>query len=373
MRAMSAILSPETLPSPARPRRRLLIAAAAVALLLGALAAAAWWFAARQLEQGVRDALGPRGSVAALTLGWGGVELRELRVSAAPGWPAADELRAARVVVRPDLWAALRGRLAVGQLLVEDGYVSLLRERSGRLRVLPALLGEPAAAADTAESGPGLALTLERIELRRCEVAFFDASVRRPPLAVRLTDFEATIGPLALPALETPVALQLRATVKGSTADGRSDGTLALEGELTPATRDATLKLALRRVDLRALQPYLMNVADGGVKRGRMDLDLAPVVQRQQLHAPGRLTLTGLELGSGGLAGVPRQAVLAFMSRNDRIELDFTLEGRLDDPAFSLNENLATRVASALAEKLGVSVSGVVEGVGSMIKGLFGR
>ena len=65
--------------------------------------------------------------------------------------------------------------------------------------------------------------------------------------------------------------------------------------------------------------------------------------------------------------------MLAFMSRHDRIELDFTLEGRLDDPAFSLNENFATRVASALGNVVGLSVEGVVEGVGSVVKGLFGR
>ena len=49
------------------------------------------------------------------------------------------------------------------------------------------------------------------------------------------------------------------------------------------------------------------------------------------------------------------------------------LDGRLDDPAFSVNENFATRMASGLAETLGVSVGGVVEGVGGVIKGLLGR
>jgi hypothetical protein len=101
-------------------------------------------------------------------------------------------------------------------------------------------------------------------------------------------------------------------------------------------------------------------------------------VQAQRLNAPGRVTLTGLELAPapgplGTFAGVPRAAVLAAMARNGRIEVAFTLEGRLDDPAFSLNESLATRIAGGLAESLGVSLGGVVEGVGSVIKGLFGR
>jgi hypothetical protein len=51
----------------------------------------------------------------------------------------------------------------------------------------------------------------------------------------------------------------------------------------------------------------------------------------------------------------------------------FTLEGRLDDPNFSLNESFALKVAGGLASALGVSLGGVVEGVGNVIKGLFGR
>ena len=63
----------------------------------------------------------------------------------------------------------------------------------------------------------------------------------------------------------------------------------------------------------------------------------------------------------------------AAMSRVGRVELAFTQEGRLDDPKFSLNELFAARSAVGLAEKLGVSLGAMVEGVGSIVKGLFGR
>ena len=53
--------------------------------------------------------------------------------------------------------------------------------------------------------------------------------------------------------------------------------------------------------------------------------------------------------------------------------MSFRLDGRLDDPSFSLNENVATQLAGGLAETLGVSLGGVVQGVGNVIKGLFGR
>jgi hypothetical protein len=85
------------------------------------------------------------------------------------------------------------------------------------------------------------------------------------------------------------------------------------------------------------------------------------------LKAPGKLTLTSLELSSGNtFMGMPRAAVVGLLKdRNQRISVDFTLQGRLDDPAFSLNEGFSTRVATSVAESLGVSLGGLVRGVGS--------
>jgi hypothetical protein len=52
-------------------------------------------------------------------------------------------------------------------------------------------------------------------------------------------------------------------------------------------------------------------------------------------------------------------------NKENKIEVDFVLEGDLDNPHFSLNEAFATRVAVATAELLGVSIRKVVEGLGS--------
>ena len=101
----------------------------------------------------------------------------------------------------------------------------------------------------------------------------------------------------------------------------------------------ADLILKIMGLDLVALQPYLLPANEASVTRGTLDLALDAKAIGQRLNAPGRLTL----------------------------------EGKLDDPKFSLNELFAARFAVSLAEKLGVSLSGMVEGVGSAIKGLCGR
>ncbi|MFG5410033.1 DUF748 domain-containing protein [Piscinibacter sakaiensis] len=200
------------------------------------------------------------------------------------------------------------------------------------------------------------------LALHGATLDFLDARVARPPHRLHFSGLQAELGPIAWPALDQPMPLRIDAVMHGT---------------LTPATRDARLALRLDGVDLRVLQPYLLRLNEGGVERGRLDLQVDATVRGQQLHAPGRVRFSELALGRRGVldtvAGVPQQLVLKAMEERGRIELDFVLEGRLDDPAFSLEENLSTRIAVGLAKALGVSVGGLVEGLGSVVKGLFGR
>lgn len=357
---------------------------AATVLVLAVAVLAGLRIASQQLHAALLEALGPRATVNELGIGWNGVVAHGLRIRSAGGtrWPAADELVAERVRVVPSLRSLFSSGWHIARVEVEGGYVSLHRSRDGKLHVLPALLERepktrvrPASTREpAAQKDAGPEVHIGEIVLEGTAVELYDASVRQPPLKLRLQDLEARIGPLDLPALDSRTDIEVDAVVKGVQRDGR----LALRGGIVFATRDSELDVRLAGVDLVALQPYLVKVSEAGVRRGALDLQLRSTVASGQLRAPGELTITGLELAdSGGLlgsfAGVPRQAVLAFLSQNDRIEVAFTLEGRLDDPAFSLNESLATRLAAALADKLGVSLGGVVEGVGGVIKGLFGR
>ena len=327
--------------------------------------------ALRQVRVGIEQALGPRASVASIGLGWSGVVVSGLRVRAErPAWPAEDELRADRVVVVPELTSVFADAWRIRSVTVDGAYVSVLRRRDGSLAVVPGLVRPAAKPA----AGTGPAVRFGRIALRGATVEFFDASVRRPAHRMRFTGLEATLDDLALPALDQRMDVRLRAVFEGP----KRQGTVAIDGWVTPAARDADLTARFDGVDLIALEPYLLRVHEAGVRRGTLDLSLHAKVARNQLHAPGVVTLADLELGTGGgllgtFAGVPRQAVVASLDRDGRIDLKFLLEGRLDDPKFSLNEALSLRIAAGLAESLGVSVGGVVQGVGGVLKGLFGR
>ena len=49
-----------------------------------------------------------------------------------------------------------------------------------------------------------------------------------------------------------------------------------------------------------------------------------------------------------------------------------TLEGRLDDPKFALNEKIRERIAVGLADAVGASVKNDVKSVGDAISGPLG-
>lgn len=346
--------------------RRWLLPGLALLLLVAALLAAGWYAGARELKSRVERALGPQGEVAEIRLSPAGVEVLGLRLKAPPGWPAPETLRAARIVVVPDIGSLLSGKIGLARITVEGAYLSALRGADGRLRVVPSLLEAKGGEADP--SGSAVRIAIASVELHDGVLEFFDATVRgraaQGAHRVRLEQLQASVTDIRLPELDRPSQLHLSGVVKGPGGDGK----LLIDGWMNFSSRDSSLRNSLRGVDLAAFQPYLLKASDSGVKRGTLDLDLRTTVKAQHLHAPGTLTLDGLELeASGTFMGLPRAAVLGLMKdRNGRIGLDFTLEGRIDDPAFRLNEGFSTRVASSLGDALGVSVEGLARGAGAV-------
>jgi hypothetical protein len=365
----------------AQERRRLLLAGAAVV----AVALAGVIFAAHDAKHRILQALGPRTTVRSISLSYPTVTLHDVRVAAsdAPGaWPADEEFDAKEVAVditAASLWAYRRGEpLAIADVRVREGTLQMLRTPD-HLTMLPALretTRAEAAAMAASQAAPAdaatIALVIEHMHFDRMAVVLHDATLPGGRMQhLRFEQVRGSVDDLALPRLAEPIALDLRGVLKGVERDGQ----VSLKGSLTPAAHDAILAIRLDGVDMIALQPYLLRLGERPVRHGRLDLALDAAVADRLVHAPGQLTITGLEFGdseSGTFGGVERRAVLAALKRDGRIALKFTLDGRTDDPKFSLDENLGVRVAAGLGEAVGDGVTGVVAGVGSVLKGLLG-
>lgn len=358
----------------------------ALAALLAVLVAGGLYFGAKALKGKVEQALGPESEIGEIRLGLTAVEIVKLRIKAPSGWPAPDALRAERIRIAPDLLGLLSAKVNISSIVIQGGYVSTFRSADGKLRVVPSLLEKKDQKKD---AGKGPEVGIGAIELKDGVMEFFDATVRQPAHKIRLEGLNARVTDLQLPGLAAKSDLHLDGVLKGV----RNDGRIRVDGWMVFASKDSDLRNTLGGVDLIALQPYLLKAGEGSVRRGTLDLDLRSTIKANRLHAPGTLTLRGLELGSGGtFMGMPRAALLGFMKdKADRISVKFVLEGKLDDPSFRLNEGFSTQVASSLGGVLGISLEGLArgagsigqkgveaagsaaEGVGKAIKGLFGK
>lgn len=361
-----------------RTRRwTLIIGGTLIVLLIAGFAA--FQFAIQSLKGQVEKALGPQGGVKEIRVSLKGVEVTGIRISAPHSpektdkrnlWPVEDQLRAERILITPSIMDLLTAKVVVESIRIEGAYIAMLRARDGRMRVLPSLLEKPVPQATTdkaakEEAGSVPSVSIGKIELVDGTIEFFDATIRQPAHKIRLEQINATIGKLQLPDLKGQSQINLVAVIKGV----RQDGKISISGNAELATRESGISTRLRGVDLVALQPYLIKATESGVKRGTLDFDLKSAVQKGKLHAPGTLTISDLELAStsGTIMGMPRGAAISMLkNRNGKISVKFVLEGDLNDPRFSLNENLSTRIGSSVANSLGFSIEGLAKGVGSV-------
>jgi hypothetical protein len=353
--------------------KRPIIIGIVVVIAIAIAVVAGLHLATRVLKSQVEQALGPDSEVAEIVVNWTSIEVRGVRIRGPKGWPAEDALRAERIVVSPDLLGLFSARLHVPRVVVDNAYLSVLRAHNGKLRLLPGLLEKPKAEANGG-AAPAPAFTIGTIELRHGVLDFFDATVRTPAYRTRLEQLHAKVEDLRFPGLSGRTAIQLDGTVKGVQRNGR----LSINGWAELASKNSEIVTKLQGVDLVALQPYLIKASETGVRHGALDLTMKSVVRNNRLRAPGTVTLTGLELASGGsglstFMGVPRQAVVAALkNRKGQITVDFTLEGDLNDPKFSLNESFAKHIGTSVAETLGISIEGLTRGVGGAAEGLGG-
>lgn len=341
----------------------------------------------RLLEGKIVEALGPGSHLDQIKVNWFSVELLGLRIDAPKGWPAARTLEAERVIIVPDLRSLLTERIRISSIVVEKPYLSLLRT-PGKLALLPSLTERKINPSSPSENRT---VSIANVALKDGRLELFDATVRRPPLKIRMEQIDALVRDVAVPAAKK-TSFELAGIVKGIRRDGRAK----ISGWTGPAARDSWSRIALTSVDMVALQPYLVKQNEGGVSSGSLDLNLDTEVRNNYLNGKGKIVLQDLEFAASRgvfdtFMGLPRTTVIAFLKDNNNvIDLDFTLTGDTKQPNFSLNESLSTRIAASMAGQLGVSIisvaeglgtlgrkgiegaGSVVDGVGAAIKGLFG-
>lgn len=346
-------------------KRWVVIASAGILFVLvtGALG---FRIAVQTLKGKVIEALGPGSEVKEIKVGWSTIELIGLNIAAPKGWPAARTLHAERVTIVPSPRSLLSDRVQIASITVENPYLSVVRA-PGKLLILPSLL-ESERHKTQNDVKSRRSVVISKIALENGTMEVFYKTVRRPPLKIRLEQIEAVVRNVVPGNLKERTGFELKAVAKGKTRDGQ----LKVSGWVASAGQDSSSHIVMEKVDLVSLQPYLVKKGDARISDGTLDLNVKSEVRSNQLDGNGNMIIRDLEFAPSQnylntFMGLPRSAVISFLKDNDNaIDVDFTLSGDIRHPNFSLNETLATRVASGMAGQLGVSIQGLAEGLGTL-------
>ncbi|MFM0595546.1 MULTISPECIES: DUF748 domain-containing protein [Paraburkholderia] len=358
--------------------KRWIVAVGGVLLVLIVVAIGALQFAQREVKARVVAALGPLGSADSIDVGLTSVHLTNVVLKAPPGWPAGDPLRADEITLTPDIRDLIARRMHLRSVVVRGFDIAVLRAKDGTIGLLPNLRQSINQADDQASGAAAPATPREKlidhISFEQGNFHFYDMTVGPPAFKVTVSNANATVDHLHLPALSEPTNVNLTGSIKGPA----HTGTVSFNGWIKIASKDSQTTSALRGVDVTMLDPYLLKKAGAKaqVTGGTVDLTVESTVRNYQLHAPGTVTVHNLQLADNGdpldtFMSIPTKvAIAALKAHNGDITLHFVLDGNLRDPKFSVREGIVKRIGADFAKTLGVSVEGVAKGAGETVKGL---
>ncbi|MBZ0157081.1 MAG: DUF748 domain-containing protein [Alphaproteobacteria bacterium] len=330
----------------------------------------------RILKHELEGVLGKDFTVEEISLGLEGVEARNVRLA------KGGELffKVDRLIVRADLIGFLKKKHIISRLVLERPFLRISLNKKGQVEN-PFEKGKR-------EKGGAFSLVqvpslvIEEILIREGELFYCDGKVANPPHRARLDSLSLSLKSLSFPLRDEWSPYTLTAGIPGKEKDAH----LEWKGRTNFRTLDTDASIVLKQLDITAFKPYFQRKGDADVSRGFLGITMDLRIRDKTVRGPGEAVIRELAFGPGkglgeSVMGIPRGMVIRFLkNHNNEIALHFVIEGKMDDPTFSLAENLTKRLAVGLAQNLGLSVvnagKSVVElgakGVGQVGKGIKG-
>jgi hypothetical protein len=210
---------------------------------------------------------------------------------------------------------------------------------------------------------------------------YLDGKVSRIPVLTKVRDIVLESTEIMFPPDERFSDYSVTAGIPGT----KGTGTVKSAGKIKLTTRDMDSVITVKNLDITDFKPYFQKKGDVNITGGFLDLNMNVKISSRKIRAPGSAMLRDLQFETGhGMGnkflGLPLSALVSFMKKNNQISFQFILEGDMDNPKFSLRENLVEKITIGLAGKLGLSVTKIgesivvlgAEGVKQVGKGLKG-
>ena len=208
----------------------------------------------------------------------------------------------------------------------------------------PAAAPQPAQTADVQQPPPPvqpaakpaepLPLTIGKINLKSGKINFTDRSVT-PNHTTNLTDINCTVSEIS-PQNKKPADIVFSSKLNGSAP-------LKITGTLNPFKDGLSLdlKVLLQGMDLSPFTPYSGKFVGYKIQKGNLSLDLHYTIEEKKLDSTNDVLIDQFDFGetvkSPDAIDLPvKLGVSLLKDSSGKIKLNLPVNGRLDDPQFSI-------------------------------------
>lgn len=204
-------------------------------------------------------------------------------------------------------------------------------------------------------------LKIDRLRIHKGSVDFEDWKQGEPPARFKLSDIDLEMEEIQYPLRSTRSPVELKGRLEGKT---KKSGEILTKGWINLKTADMETSLNVREIELRLFEPYYRKKVSAEIDSGSMAMDARITLKEKFIDAPGKLELADLHIkeGEGTVFWIPAKTLISLLKeKGGRIPVSFHMKGSLEDPKFSLQETLLSRIAISLLEALGIPIKVVGE------------
>ena len=263
------------------------------------------------------------------------------------------------LVLSSDFMGLLKKDYNVSSATLINPYLMLEKDKEGTFK------NPFPSQKDKDKNKPSSEFRIQKVEIINGSLDYIDEEVSGGPVTTELRNIDIESENIIFPLQDNLTDYRFTAKVSGKL----SAGIIKSEGKIALKTFDMDSRIKANNLDVTHFKPYFKKKSTVNIKRGFLDLDMDMKIISGKINAPGRSVLRELQFESGsGVKGkflkLPVNAIMAFLKDNkNQIAFDFTLEGDLDNPKFSLSEGVVDKLTIGIAEKLGVPVESISESI----------
>jgi hypothetical protein len=193
-------------------------------------------------------------------------------------------------------------------------------------------------------------IRLETLTLHGCSGVYTDRTTT-PPFTLGLDEVDGTVN-----GVSSRSTTGSKIEIDGIVSNGGNFG-LDAEVDVFDPARLTDITIDVRQVDMPPISPMLVRYLGHPAEDGQFDLGLEYEIVASELNGNNRIVTQDFKLGDKvegeGMVDLPLKLGLSLLTdKNGRMDLEFPIEGNIDDPGFGIGNAMSSAIKEISRELL---------------------